>query len=90
MKKIVLKKQKDRKGEKLWWGDLTKNLDKLSASVREEIESKVTIVEKTIVIDGKEYTVPVKVCPALHGTGAMGAPSAGAFNYSKAGSQVKS
>ena len=68
---------------------VSEKTDELGREVRASLEAQIQIVEKTITLDGKSYTVPVKVCPPVHGTGAMGRVSAGEFNFGKTGSQVR-
>lgn len=51
---------------------LQRNLEKLGRSIRDDLESQVQIVEKTITVDGIEHTVQVKMCPKTYGTGLAG------------------
>ena len=48
---------------------LQKKLSQLGRSIRADLESKIYVETKTILVDGVEYTVPVTICPTTHGTG---------------------
>lgn len=73
-----------------WCIEVTKSLEKLSAEVRPMLEAQIKIETKTITVDGKEYTVRVKICPTVHATGTMGRPfHRGSFNFDKLGNQIK-